>query len=52
MVGIPDSIENKELEDKVLTILRKIGSKISPHDIVACHRLKKDNESVIAKFSR
>ena len=46
----PDSVQNNELEDKVLTIFRKIGSEVSPRNIEACHRLKKDNGRV--KFSR
>ena len=52
VVGIPDSVQNNELEDKVLTIFKKIGSEVSPRDIEACHRLKKDNDRVIVKFSR
>ena len=52
MVGIPDSVQNNELEDKVPTIFRKIGSEVSPHDIEACHRLKKDNDKLIVKFSQ
>ena len=52
VVGIPDSVQNNELEDKVLTIFKKIGSEVSPRDIEACHRLKKDNDKVIVKFSR
>ena len=47
VVEIPDSVQNNELEDKVLTIFTKIGIKVSPRDIEACHRLKKDNDSVI-----
>ena len=52
VVGIPDSVQNNELEDKVLIIFKKIGSEVSPSDIEACHRLKKDNDKVIVKFSR
>ena len=52
VVGIPDSVQNNELEDKVLTILKKIGGEVSPRDIEAFHRLKKDNDWVIVKFSR
>ena len=36
----------------MLTIFKKIGSEVSPRDIEACHRLKKDNDRVIVKFSR
>ena len=52
VVGIPDSVQNNELEDKVLPIFKKIGSEVSPRDTEACHRLKKDNDRVILKFSR
>ena len=52
VVGIPDIAQNNMLEDKVLTIFKKIGSEVSPRDIEACHRLKKDNDRVIVKFSR
>ena len=51
MVGFPGSVQDIELEDKVLTIFKKICSGVSPHDIEACHRLKKYNDKVIAKFS-
>ena len=52
LVGIPDSVQNNELEDKVRTIFKKIGREASPRDIEACHCLKKDNDRVIVKFSR
>ena len=56
MVGIPDSFQNNELEDKVLTIFKKIGCEVSLRDIETCHCLKKDNEiaskRIIFKFSR
>ena len=52
VVGIPDSVQNNELEDKVLTVFKKIVSELSPRGIEACHRLKKDNDRVIAKFSQ
>ena len=52
VVDIPDSVQNNELEEKVLSIFKKIGSEVSPRDIEACHRLKKDNDRVIVKFSQ
>ena len=33
IVGVADSVQNNELEDKVLTIVKKIGSEVSPHYI-------------------
>ena len=52
MVEIPDSVQNNEFEDKVLTIFKKIGIEVSPRNIETCHRLKKDNGRIIVKFSR
>ena len=52
VVRIPGSVQNNQLEDKVLTIFKKIGSEVSPRDIGGCHHLKKDNDRVIVKFSR
>ena len=47
VVGILDSVQNNELEDKVLTIFKKIGSEVSPRDIDAYHRLRKDNDRIM-----
>ena len=52
MVGIPDSVNNNELEDNVLTVFQKIGCELSPRDLEASHRLKKNSDRVIVKFSR
>ena len=52
VVGIPERVQNNELEDKVLTIFKKISSEVSPRDIEACHRLKKVNDRVIIKSSQ
>ena len=49
---IPESVENNELEGKVLTIFKKIGSELSPRDIEAFHCLEKDNDRVTVKLSR
>ena len=50
--GIPESVENNELEGKVLTIFKKIGSEVSPRDIEVFHCLEKDNDRVTVKLSR
>ena len=52
MVGIPDSFQNNELEEKVPTIFKKIGCEVSLSDIEACHCFQKDNDRIIFKFSR
>ena len=52
--GIPDSVNNKNLEKTVVQILNSIGVKISSYKITACHRLKKEKNSrysnVIVRF--
>ena len=46
IAGIPEFISDKELESKVLLILKKIGlMHIRHYDIVACHRLGKKRRS-------
>ena len=52
MVGIPNSVKNNELEERVLTVFQKIGCELSPRDFEACHRLRKNSHRVIVKFSR
>ena len=49
-IGIPDSIPNNEIENKVGDILSKLDISITGTDIQACHRLK-DKDRVIVKFS-
>ena len=46
----PTLVQNSELEDKVLTIFKKIGVEVSLRDTEACHHLKKDNDRVIVKM--
>ena len=52
VVEISGSVQRNEFEDKVLTIFEKIGSEVSPRDIEACHRLKKDNDRVSSHDAR
>ena len=52
VVGIPDSVNNNELEDKALTVFQKIGCELSFQGLEACNRLKKNSDRVIVKFSR
>ena len=40
--GIPDNVNQKDLEKSVLNILNSIGMKISSYEIAACHRLRKN----------
>ena len=41
VVGIPGSVNNNELEVKVLTVFQKNGCELSPQDLEACHSLGK-----------
>ena len=52
VVSIPDSVTNNTLEDKVVKVFQKIEYKQSPSDAEACHRLRKNNDKVLVKFSR
>ena len=51
MVRIPNSVNNSELEDKVLIVFQRNGCEISPRDLEACHRLRKNSDRVIEKVS-
>ena len=51
VAGIPKSVKQNELEDKVLRIFKKFGSDIPSDNIEACHRVGRHN-NVIIKFSK
>ena len=51
VVGIPSSVNVKDLEGKVCTIFNRIGVAIKPDDIEACHRLYNDKKTIV-KFSK
>ena len=53
--GIPESVSQRNLQQKVIEILSLIGLNIAPNDISACHRLFKPTRSqypakVIVRF--
>ena len=52
LVGIPSSIEHDQLEDKVVEIFNKVGCNIMKENVEACHRIGKNNDRVIIKFSK
>ena len=52
VVGLPSSIEYKDLEPTVCRVLQHIGVAITGECIEACHRLNKQCDSTIVKFSR
>ena len=49
MAGIPNSVNNNEIEDKVLTVFKEIVCELSHHELAAYHQLKKNSDSVIVK---
>ena len=52
MAGIPSSVSDDNLENKVLKIFDKLGVPINPNNIEACHRIKKDSDRTIVKFNK
>ena len=52
VAGIPRQVDDKNLEKKMLSIFQKIGCIIDPTFIDDCHRLGKNNDRVIIKFTR
>ena len=52
VAGIPRQVDDKNLETKVLSIFQKIGCTTDPTFIDDCHRLGKNNDKVIVKFTR
>ena len=51
VAGIPSSVEHDQLEPTACRILHHIGVNISGYKIEACHRLGKNSDRTIAKFS-
>ena len=41
ITGIPESVEQDELEEKIIEIMKEINITIKPRDIEACHRIGK-----------
>ena len=50
VVGIPQTVDDTILKNKVCSILESIGVQVTPDKIEACHRLRK-KERTIVKFS-
>ena len=47
--GIPATIQDSEIEENVIKILKQVDVNVSPSDIVGCHRLPKRG-TVITRF--
>ena len=52
VVGLPLSIEDKNIQTTVCRVLQHIGAGITGKGIEACHRLNKQSDRTILKFSR
>ena len=52
VVGLPSSIEDKDLEPTLCRVLQHIVVGIRGEGIDACHRLNKQSDRTIVKFSR
>ena len=51
VVGIPSSVNVKDLEGKVCTVFNRIGVAVKPDDIETCRRLYNDKK-IIVTFSK
>ena len=52
VVGIPRSVDEKILKEKVIQVFEKASCNIDSSNIEACHRITKKKDRVIVKFSR
>ena len=52
VAGIPHSVDDNILEEKVIQVFEKIGCNTDSSNIEACHCITKKNDRVIVKFSR
>ena len=52
VVGISRQVDDKHLEAKVLSVFQKVGCTTAPEFIDDCHRLGKNNDWIIVKFTR
>ena len=52
VIGIPSKVGADILEEKVLSIFRKLGCDIPPERIEASHRISKKSSTVIVKFTK
>ena len=48
--GIPDSVPDDQLEEKVIKIFKQINVKINTFDIEDCHRMSKSKKTNIVRF--
>ena len=52
IVGIPGNVSHDSLEDQVLQIFDNVGCSVQKDNIEACHRMGRNNDRTIIKFSK
>ena len=52
VIGIPSSVRDQDLEDKVRNIFGEIGININEREIQACHRLREKGRMIIKLVNR
>ena len=52
VIGIPSSIRDKDLEDKVRNIFGEIGVNVNERDIQVCHRLREKDRTIVKFVNR
>ena len=52
IVGIPRSVDDNSLEEKVIQVFKKVGCNIDFSNIEVCHCIIRRNDRVVVKFSR
>ena len=52
IVGIPCTVNDNSLEEKVIQVFKKVGCNIDSSNVEKCHHITKRNDRVIVKFSR
>ena len=52
LIGIPISVPNDNMEDKVCQILSSIGVSVTPNELEACHRLKNKDRTIVKFVNR
>ena len=52
LTGIPISVPNDNMEEKVCQILSSIGVSVTPNELEACHRLKNKDRTIVKFVNR
>ena len=52
IVRIPNEVKDESLEESIVRVFDKLGCSIDTDWIEVCHRVSKNNNTVIVKFTR